>query len=242
MFDFIPDIIAIAKEEALLNANPKERCGAIVASEFGPKLIECTNVADDPVQQFKISAQEWAFLNVDHDVLAVWHTHPGKSAAPTQADRVGIEKTGLPWHIVSWPEGGHSYTLPTGYEAPYTGRVFNHGIMDCYALCRDWYKREFAVDLPDDERVDDWWNKGQNLYLDGFEKNGFVSMDLNPGYLKRGDGILMKIASKVPNHAGVYTGDGRILHHRHGRLSSSDIYGGALLKCTTHQLRHKSQL
>lgn len=38
----------------------------------------------------------------------------------------------------------------------------------------------------------------------------------------------MQVRSKngVPNHAAVYLGDGLMLHHMYGRLSSRDVYGG----------------
>jgi cell wall-associated NlpC family hydrolase len=48
----------------------------------------------------------------------------------------------------------------------------------------------------------------------------------------------MQVASPVPNHAAVYLGDGLILHHLQGRLSSRDVYGGYWQKVTTHALRH----
>jgi proteasome lid subunit RPN8/RPN11 len=241
-FDFVRQIIEIAAAEAATNAHPKERCGVIVQDGVGQRLIECTNVHPNPHEYFKISAEEWAFLNVDYEVVSLWHTHPNASAAPSDGDRAMIEKTGLPWHIVSWPAGGHSYTEPTGYETPYVGRTFVHGILDCYALCRDWYKREMSIDLPDDEREDEWWNKGQSLYLDGFERNGFVSIGTDVRKLQRGDAILMQILSPVPNHAAIYLGDGKILHHTYKRLSGIFPYGGQWQKNATHYLRHKSQL
>ena len=48
----------------------------------------------------------------------------------------------------------------------------------------------------------------------------------------------MQVASPVPNHAAVYLGDGLILHHLQGRLSSRDVYGGYWQKITTHILRY----
>jgi cell wall-associated NlpC family hydrolase len=242
MSDIVRQMIEVAQQEAHDNERPRERCGVVVKEGNKPRLIECSNVHDNPHEFFRISAQEWAYLDIDHEVLSVWHTHPNGTAAPSQADRVMIEATGLPWHIVSWPEGGHSYTEPTGYEAPYEGRVFVHGILDCYALVRDWYRREMSVSLPNDDREDEWWNKGKNTYLDGFEKNGFVSMGADVRNLRRGDGILMQVVSKVPNHAAVYLGDGKILHHVHGKLSNITTYGGYWLKHTTHILRHREHL
>jgi cell wall-associated NlpC family hydrolase len=101
-------------------------------------------------------------------------------------------------------------------------------VLDCWALCRDWYARERSVQLPDPDRRDGWWDDGHSdLYSDaamaaaGFKK---IAMD----DLAAGDLILMQIRSDnlVPNHAAIYLGDGLILHHLDGRLSSRDVYGG----------------
>jgi len=240
--DLVRQMLAIAKLEAETCNHPKERCGAIIKNGDNLALVECRNVADNPYETFKISAQEWGFLNVDHEVTAIWHTHPNGSAAPTQADLVSIEEHQVPWHIVSWPQAGHSYTEPTGYEAPYLGRVFVHGIMDCYALVRDWYKRELGIELSQEERVNNWWDKGENLYVNGYEKNGLVSVPTKVRDLQRGDILLMQYVSRVPNHAGIYIGDGKLLHHVDRRLSEITTYGGYWMKHTTHYLRHKTQL
>lgn len=240
-FDFIPKIIEIAATEAVCNNPPRERCGAIVKDGDGQRLVECTNVHANPHEFFAISAEEWAFLNVDYEVVALWHTHPNASAAPSDYDRAMIEKTGLPWHIVSWPAGGHSYTEPTGHDLPYEGRTFVHGVLDCYALVRDWYKRELGIEMPDYVREDEWWRKGKNLYVEQFEENDFISIGTDVRKLQRGDAILMQILSKVPNHAAIYLGDGKILHHTYKRLSRIVPYGGQWHKSATHFLRHRSQ-
>jgi cell wall-associated NlpC family hydrolase len=78
-----------------------------------------------------------------------------------------------------------------------------------------------------------------NLYLDNFGSAGFGVTDLTDRTsLKVGDVLLMQVAASVPNHAAVYLGDGLILHHLQGRLSSRDVYGGYWQKVTTHALRH----
>jgi cell wall-associated NlpC family hydrolase len=233
------------EEKALHPDKPLELCGVIVEREHGNELVECANVSTEPDQQFRIGAVEWARLHNSEKVVAVWHTHPRATAQPTQADLVQLEPSGLPWHIVG-ADGSHSLTLPTGYVAPYVGREFYHGILDCYALCRDWYSREMGIELPDVERADDWWSNGGNMYVEQFTQHGFreVSPEVNFNDLKRGDGLLMQMASRVPNHGAIYLGDGTILHHRHGRLSEIVPYtfGSDWFKRTTHHLRHESQL
>jgi len=110
-------------------------------------------------------------------------------------------------------------------------------VLDCYSLIRDWYAQERGIDLPDFTRFDEWWKRGENLYLDNFAGAGFHVVE--PADMNLGDVLLMQVASPVPNHAAIYLGDGLILHHLQGRLSSRDVYGGYWQKITTHTLRHQ---
>ena len=54
---------------------------------------------------------------------------------------------------------------------------------------------------------------------------------------------LMQLQSPLPNHAAIYIGDGQILHHLQGRLSSRDLYGldSYYGKSTACVLRHESR-
>lgn len=131
---------------------------------------------------------------------------------------------------------------PSGWTAPLIGREFHHGVLDCYTLVKDWYAINRGITLIDGDRPDDWWLKGQNLYLERYESAGFrrvpLSDDKRPDELAEGDMLLMQICSPVPNHAAVWLGDGTILHHLAGRLSSRDVWGGYFRKHTTHALRY----
>lgn len=165
------------------------------------------------------------------------------------ADKAMCERSGIPaWVIVSvGVQAGGSIGVedwcefaPSGYVAPLIGREFSHGALDCYALVRDWYKLERGAELPDFERVDGWWEDGRsNLYLEKFGKAGFVDVGQD-ATLEVGDVPLMEIRSKngVPNHAGIYLGDGMMLHHMYGRLSGRVVWGGMWAHCLRTVLRY----
>jgi cell wall-associated NlpC family hydrolase len=145
----------------------------------------------------------------------------------------------LPWHIVNPQTEQWGYCEPEGFELPYVGREFVFGVVDCYSLCRDWYNRELGLNLHDYDRRDQFWLRGENLYLDNFAKEGFYPIPVED--LQYGDAILMQLESPLPNHAAIYLGNQLILHHLQGRLSSRDIYGGYYLKSTARCLRHESR-
>ena len=122
------------------------------------------------------------------------------------------------------------------------GRSFHHGVLDCWSLCRDWYARECGLTLPNPERRDKWWEDGHSdLYMSNLADAGFTVLP-DGAVPQRGDLILMQVQSRngVPNHAGVYIGDGLMLHHMYGRLSSRDVYGGYWREVTRCIARHVS--
>lgn len=222
---------------------PREACGYLLNVAGKEKYFPCRNIASK-TEHFIIHPKDHLAAASAGDIIAVVHSHPYLPPAPSQSDRVACERTKLPWYIISVPNGifyhDHktlSGTLePEGYEAPYIGRTWCHGVLDCYSLCRDWYAREMNLILPDLHREDEWWLKGQNLYVDNFEKHGFERIELKDA--QRGDAFLIQHGSDVPNHAAIYLGNERILHHIYTRLSTECPYGGYWKKHTTHVLRY----
>ncbi|MGV0958214.1 MAG: C40 family peptidase [Limnohabitans sp.] len=217
---------------------PREACGLLVIRKGREVYARCRNIGVG-TDQFVIHPEDYAAVDIQGEIVGVVHSHPGTSPEPSQADRVACEASGLPWHIVGIPREDWVRIEPTGFVAPLVGREWSHGVLDCYSLVRDWFRSERGVLLPNFARFDDWWKRGENLYLDNFSQVGFEvinSADLRD--LQPGDCFLMQVASPVPNHAAVYLGDGLILHHLQGRLSSRDVYGGYWQKVTTHVLRY----
>jgi cell wall-associated NlpC family hydrolase len=100
--------------------------------------------------------------------------------------------------------------------------------------------------------MDEWWNRGENLLVDNYEKAGFILVrERQPlqtklkeflREIKPHDMLFMQRRAPVPNHCAVYQGDGKILHHCMGALSKPDVYGGYWHSLSTHHLRHKSRL
>jgi proteasome lid subunit RPN8/RPN11 len=224
------------RDDALAHAMremPRESCGLVIVRRGREVYRPCRNLAQGD-DQFIVDPDDYAAADAEGEVVAVVHSHPYTPPEPSQADLVACERSGLEWHIVNVPTGRWHSFRPSGYVAPLVGRVFSHGVLDCYALVRDWYALERGVSLPDFDRRDQWWHRGQNLYLDNFRAAGFEPCE----DLHVGAGLLMQIGSPVPNHAAVYLGDDTILHHVQGRLSSRDVWGGYWRKCTTHILRY----
>lgn len=225
-------IIAHATEQA-----PKECCGLVVISNGKQKYIPCKNLGVG-TDNFVLDPIDYDKADTAGEIVAVIHSHPNMSAKPSQADLVACEASGLPWFILGYPSMVWEYLEPNGYVAPLVGRQWTHGILDCYSIIKDWYMQEQCIELPDFERFDEWWLKGQNLYLDNILKVGFKP--INQDQLQKGDVILMAIGSSVPNHGALYLGDGIILHHIQNRLSTREVFGGYWLKNTTGYYRYEN--
>lgn len=220
-------------------ADPKEACGLIHVVKGRRRYYRCANIALTPDEHFVLDPCDYAMAEDKGDIIAVVHSHPVSRPEPSPADQLACNKTGLPWVIVNPKTEEWGYCEPRNYELPYVGRQFVFGVVDCYTLIRDWYLREQGIALDDFPRRDLFWERGENLYVDGFKSQGFRQIPL--GDLQPGDAILMQLSADLPNHGAIYLGNQQILHHLQRRLSSRDVYGGYYLKNTAMALRHESR-
>jgi proteasome lid subunit RPN8/RPN11 len=214
---------------------PREACGLIVHDGTQLLYVAGRNISNTPTQDFRLDPRDWIAAEAIGQVRAVVHSHPDASFAPSTADRAMIDAGHLPWVIISMPDAMMSVNYPSGRGTPLVGRQFIHGSLDCFTLLRDYYRYNLGIALPDVWHAYDWWQEGENLYLDHCTAAGFEQVE-SP---RLHDVVLMKIASRVPNHVGIYTGDGRILHHMANQLSRHDTYGGIWQRATHGFYRHR---
>lgn len=208
-------IIDAAKRHAM-SEFPKEACGLVTASRG---FVPCENFARDPINYFEINPSDWI---ENPDVLAVIHSHTNGNYAPGADDMRSQIATGCTWGVMVATADSASDPLWWGGDlpvAPLLGRVFIHGIYDCYSLIRDWYKAERGITLKEYPRDVDWWEKpGEALYSQ-FGDAGFYEVPNDPMGLQPGDVSICKVRSAVENHGGLYVGNGQIMHHVGGHLS-----------------------
>lgn len=220
---------------------PREACGLIAVVKGKQRYLPCRNIAESVNENFVLHPEDYAKAEDLGEILALVHSHPDMPNRPSEADRVMLARGTVPWFIVGVGKSGETTDIamyePQGYEAPLVGRQFAHGILDCYTLIRDYYLRELGIVLPDFERVDNWWNKGDDMYMEHFREAGFEPIK---GAIKKHDVILMQIRSPKVNHGAVFLGEpDHMLHHMYGRLSSREVYGGWYLETTRVVIRHR---
>lgn len=253
-------LLAVAQQHA--NAEfPNEVCGLVIKDNQGKRqYIACRNEAKTKSEHFIINTEDYCKAEDNGEILAIVHSHPNASSKASMADRVNCEFSELPWLILTSPDIGYEWIIPNKnpnkkFKAPLLGREFAHGSLDCWALCRDFYYREWGLELPNYQRTDGWWEQGEkpSLYEQLYKEAGFYKVDKD--HLQRGDMLVMQIGKAAhPNHAAIYLGDNPyfisedtpkvignslFIHHMYGRISERAIYGADWKERTIFVLRHK---
>ncbi len=234
---------------------PNEACGFVVSGAGGKYLfVEARNTSEDPQERFVMHPDDVMAAEDKGDVVAVWHSHTDQPATPSEADLAGCEASQLPWIItaiyknyddsidVDFVFSSPVVFHPTGFEMPYTGRIYAFGVFDCWTLCRDYLGREFGISLNLHEkfRIPNWSEGDVDILGDNFAGEGLVRL-ANGEEPQKGDIFFMQYG-KMPDHCAVYIGDDQILHHHKDRLSCRAVFGGMYKKHVTHHLRHRNLL
>jgi len=215
-----------------------EACGLLSVERGRVQWHPCENKADNPKSDFTIDPLEYKAVADKGDIVGVVHSHPGAAPTPSTIDRAACDRLGVPWYIFG--KNDEWIKLEPKEEAyELLGRPFVFGVYDCFTILQDYFE---TLDIIVNPRDYEWefWKKGKNLYLENFEEEGFV--EVTDGSLQVHDVILMALNSPIANHAGIYVGRGRMLHHAPSRLSCRDNYNGIWNHITRAVVRHKSMI
>lgn len=231
-----------AIQQAAIAAYPNEMCGIIVNDEF----IQLDNVHPDKAEHFRINPVQ---LQQYPDYSAIVHSHPYDSSVRLTADipdkrwlsfkdQQGWINSGKVWIVVA-TDGEHCSDLTIADEndiQPFEGREFIWGTQDCFTLARDYYK-SIGIIICNHPREWLWWQKDQNMFVDGFKQEGFYQVALED--IRVNDALLFRVNSNIINHCGVIVGTDKLLHSVYNsvsRISKLSLY----FKDIAMILRHKS--
>lgn len=211
-----PGSIEALRDHAL-SAYPAEAIGYVDPAGIYHRL---DNVATAPDRFAIADPAALAALMASDQIRALCHSHPGGPDCPSQLDMESQREIDVPFVIVA--TNGQACADPFAWgdqiddRRPLIGRPFRHGVDDCYAMIRAWWRQERGVILPDFPRQWEWWagddpSIDRDLYRRHMIETG--AYEISPEEAQPGDVWLAAIRSSVPNHAGVYLGDGLALHH-----------------------------
>jgi cell wall-associated NlpC family hydrolase len=110
------------------------------------------------------------------------------------------------------------------------GRAFDWHTAHCFHLVRDFHRDNFGMELTDYACPENWWDKGGDLFMENYFKEGFVPYRGHPRDVKPGMVTLMSIRAPVANHCGVLMPGEKILHHLIGQVSCIENYNRPLFR------------
>lgn len=194
--------------------------GVWLITKAGCRQVE--NTHENPEKFFSVSEAD-SRKAMSEGLLAVVHSHPDGHAAPSASDMQSQINTAVPWGVLSTDGVASSRIAWWGKgvpKPPLVGRKFRHGVSDCYSLIKDYYEINKGIELPEFPRDWEWWEKGQNLFLEGFPKAGFVRIDESEA--RPGDVWLAQIHTETVCHGGILLEDDLILHQICSRRAVDD--------------------
>lgn len=220
---------------------PNEACGLLVGTKKGDVWFPCKNVSPDPTNFFTISTADYAKASDKGEIKAVVHSHTLHPTRFSEQDIAMQKKQGIPWVLVGMQSGEPELVWLDGKKEALTlyGRTYSWGINDCYSFIRDYFANVVGKIIPDFQRAERFWEKGEDLYRKHFADAGFVEVN-GLSNLMEGDVLIISLGgTNIPSHGAVYLGNNTIGHHLPNRLSCKEVYGRFYQARTVLILRHK---
>ncbi|WP_279025583.1 C40 family peptidase [Gibbsiella quercinecans] len=229
--------IKMAIFEHAKSVYPHECAGLVTQKGRVQKYHRIDNVSAKPEEHCEPDPEQYGKVMDEHEgaIVAFVHSHTGDGATtlPSAHDTCMCNEFEIPFVIVSLPEGDMRIVEPK--HIPLIGRPWSLGSYDCWGLIMSFHALH-GIKLTDYRKPYEWWKEGENLYHDLWGQEGFI---VNDGAPRFGDMVIMQIQCNVWNHAGIYVGDNKILHHTQDRLSRTDIFSGWYESKKTLICRHK---
>lgn len=150
----------------------------------------------------------------------------------------------MPWFIASFYKRDQGVVMdefqcikPDGTQADLIGRPYAFGIFDCFSLVHDYMYQVMNIEIGQLERNEQCFDI-PHFTDQAARQCGFIPVH---DELRRGDLLLIQTEVGDPDHAAIYDGDDKIIHHMRNRLSRRDIYGGSYWQLhTISHWRHKA--
>ena len=220
----IPHQVLTDAKNHFISQWPNEGVGYVKNGEFFP----LANLAVDKQHAFECSPavmlEEPELLLHSHTIGYAQATHDARS--PSKRDLEGQIATDVEWGICV--TDGQTCDDPIRWgnpnsRPPLIGRDFIYNVQDCLSLAQDWYYADRGIRLPNFARNTHWHQDGEDHIGQNFEAFGFAEIDVRD--IQTGDALLYQVRSPVPNHIGIYVGEGKVLSHWYGRISQEENYG-----------------
>lgn len=92
-----------------LTDDPRERVGFILRSG---EIVEVENICPQPTEGFEVRGED--LLRYHDEVVATWHTHPGKDSCLSASDYHGFRNYPYWDHYIIGVDGIQKYVVRSG--------------------------------------------------------------------------------------------------------------------------------
>lgn len=219
---------------------PLECCGFIVENGAEAKIVPCENVAANPIDHFEIDNKKYLEISRQYNIIGVYHSHPQPSPLESfsEEDINSCNACRIPYYLYVNELDKFQSVFPRNYKPKYIGNPFIWGVYDCFTLVRLYYQHHFDIFINDYPRDEKYFTNPDNRIIENFEKEGFIEIK-EKTQLRKHDILVFFGAKNLPQHFGVYQGNGEMTHHMINKLSCKEPIG-AFARKTCIILRHKS--
>jgi len=214
--------------EEIANLNPdEETCGFLILNQLSEvEVIQAKNTHINKKKYFKISCDEFLKITQEHNVLAIFHSHPSKTEAPSSFDKICAKELCLPFIIYGLKTKKFFLHFPETCDAENIfGRMYVEDLHECTCLVRDYYKQILDIDISG-------WIKNYciprepkkaNELLEKVFKKNLIEVNKDP---RTHDILVFKFSENRTLHAGVYLGNESFVHQPEGQISSRRFLDG----------------
>lgn len=219
-----------------LKEKPDEVCGLIISSGNFVSIYPCKNISSNKKVRFELSPLDYvrALDDGGNKVLGIFHSQENKNLSVLDVlNSMGHKIYSV---VYSWKyDEFYEITNQHVKYKQYIGKEFEIGKNDCFSIIRDFYKKEYNININDYFRDDKWYKKNPNIIKENFEKEGGIEVKFED--IKEGDVIIFSFG-----HFAIYLGENLILHAPRDKYSNIEYLNDSYKNRISLILRHKSKI
>jgi len=208
------------------NQDPLECCGFIIEKNGDLDVIECENIAKDPLNNFKISSRDFLVNKHHHNILYIYHSHNEEENFSIM-DKICSEesKIDMVLYVLKKNIFKH-YTANNSDGVKYIGRSIDFHNTHCFDLVRKYYSEElnfnikFPIDLNQTDKLE-VTEKNLSEIVKYIQPNNMIFLQEEIS-LQVNDILLFNIDNYF--HFAIYLGNNKILEQPRNAFSRIKNY------------------
>lgn len=211
----------------------EEVCGLILLVNNEFEVFPCKNVSFSRKDHCILDVLDYIKAERTGEIVGMYHSQ--ENDAPSLIDNLTSDNFNIFSIIYCWKLEKFYVIKPQLIN--YLYKDFEIGKYDCFSLVKNYYYQQLNINLNDYERKEDWYVLKPKLILDGFKKEGFITVED-----KKIHDILL-FGKDLDNlyHMGIYLKNNTFVHHPRNSKSVIEDLGHWDSKLIL-TIRHKSLL